>query len=472
MARLDYGTAGVIMVHALRCPEVAQQLLAAGVTGMDFIGTAYEPFAVVVDALQEYRRGQTDAPPQQLLTQLCARIVYNNQHLKRLIPDIRDFLNGAYRQPGNSLRPGFVSRTNGMLQNLIDELKIAPLTRKIALELDPERRDALLIDLQRLRSATRVTAAQHTDIFDPETMARLTALSQKLETGLDFIDKAVGGIPRVSLNGLIAGTGGGKTMYGTMRVCESVLRGRNTVLFQYEQALEGDIAERFYSYVGGAARDELEGGYRNYSEELRQRIREMRPLFQRHFRLFAMAGDVDNQGNGGVDEIDALLTQLRQRDGWAPDLVVVDWLEPLWTAWEVNRPRTRTKDKREEYKLIINSLKRLRDKWKCNFDLLHQIAPGHMERLTPAMVPDKTMAEEVKSFPNMMNNCFCFGKKEEDTNCMWFVVSKGRSSGNPKRIVRMEAMRNRIVDAHGLYELNEAYNVSGEPTFIARRARR
>ena len=468
MARLDPATVDAVMVHVVRCPLVAAQFMAVGVTGASFADSAYEYYALPVDALRQYRAGQQDEPPFPIMEQLCARIAYNHAGLRRCIPPVRAFLARAYAADPAQLRPLYILRPDGPLQQFVDDLIVAPAMRKAAIDLDPERRDRALVELQHLRSRTRVTAAQHVDLFDPEVAARMTELSGRRDTGVDFIDKAIGGVERVTLEGLIAGTAGGKTMFGTMRCCESVLRGRNTAMFQYEQTLAGNIAERFYSYVTGAEKDEVERPWAEYSDSLKERIAAMRPLFRKHFRLFGMAGDIANQGGGGVPEMDNLLRRLRESEGWAPELVIVDWLEPLWMAWDRDRPRN-TKDKREEYKYIIGGLKGLRDAWACNVLLLHQIAPGHMERLTPAMKPDKTMAEEVKAFPNMMNYCYCFGKKDDVTDCMWFVVSKGRTTGNPARIVRMDAARNRIVDAHGLFRLNEAHNIAGEAAFVARR---
>ncbi len=465
MAKLDHNSVAAVMLHAVRCPSVASQLEATGVVGQDFLDTPYSHFAMPVDALLEYRRASRDVPSHLVMEQLCARIAYNNSIVRPHIPAVRNFLGFVYRTQQEMLRPEFILAPGGLLQQVVDDVKTGPALRRLALETDPVKRNQAFADVKLEYGRTRVTTAQHTDIFDPATATKLTELSGRRYTGVSFIDEAVGGIEQVALEGLIAGTGGGKTMFGTMRACESVIRKRNTLMLQYEQTLTGDVVERFYGYVGGASRDQLQGGYAQYPEAVRDRIEKARPLFNQHFRMFGMAGDVPNQGSGGVQEIDTLIRRLVERDGWRPELVIIDWLEPLWSAWDVGRPKN-SRSKTEEYKYLIAKMKELRDVWATNILLLHQIAPHHMERLTPAMKPDKTMAEEVKSFPNLMNYCYCFGKKDPETGCMWFVVSKARSAGNPSRIVRMDAMWNRIHDADRQYELNQGYSIEGGSVFV------
>lgn len=465
MSKMDHGTVSFVMMHALRCAAVASQMSAAGLEGADFVDTPYSHYAVPVDALMEYRRTQRDEPSYSVMEMLCARAVQRNPAMKHQIPMIRDFLNRAYNTPQTELRPDFVLATKGQLQDLIDEVKTGPAMRRLGLETDTHKRNELFSDLQTEHNRTRVTSAQYTDIFDPEVAERLTALSGRRDTGVQFLDKAVGGIERVALEGLIAGTGGGKTMFGTMRACESVVRNRNTMLLQYEQTLQGDVVERFYSYVGKVPRDQMAGGYAAYPERFKEKIAQMRPVFRKHLRVFGMAGDVEGQGTGGVPEIDAIIRKLDQTEGWRPELVIIDWLEPLWSAWDQNKPKN-SRSKTEEYKYLISKLKELRDAWATNVLLLHQIAPHHMERLTPAMKPDKTMAEEVKSFPNLMNYCYTFGKKDVETDCMWFVVSKARTAANTSRIVKMDAVHNKILDMHGMYVLNDAHGVEGEHTFV------
>jgi hypothetical protein len=470
MAKLDPQTVAAVMVHAVRSPLVASQLRQAGVKGEDFLGTPHEMFAAIVDALLEYGERQSDAPPFLAMSQICARRIYNDPLIQPFAPQAMEFLRYAYGVAEDQLSPLYVTEPGGVLQQVVDEVKVAPALRRAALETDPVRRDRLIAAVGDLRSRTRVTAANSVDLFDPEVMARLTSGTRVRETGVDYLDKAVRGLPPVALAGLIAGTGGGKTMFGTQLACESVLRNRNTVYFQYEQILGGDVAERFYSYAGGASRAELAGGYADYPAALKERIAKLRPLFVKHFRIYGMAGDVDNQGGGGVAEMGAILRRLEMSEGWRAELVVVDWLEPLWASWERDASREKARDKREEYKLIIANLKELRDAFKLDLVLLHQIAPGLMEKMSPAARPEKTMAEEVKAFPNLMDACFCFGRKDEASDCMWFVVSKARWAPTASRIVQMDAARNRILDRHGLYALNELHRMEGEPVFVRREA--
>lgn len=469
MSKLDTSSVRTIMVHALRCPMVAQQMRMAGLSQEEFVASRFAEFSVLWEVLTEYYDNCTDgaAPTYLIIESAMANKFYNEEEGRRWVEKSQEFLRYAFKVPSKALNQNMILRPDGPLQNLIDELKIAPLLGEAAEEEDPDARNDLITKVAEVRAASRVSTGARISVFDEDAMRSATRAANFSPTGIDFIEAALGGLPPVCACGLLAGTGGGKTTFSVQYTTEQVFRQRNVLYLQYEeQVTNSSLLKRFMSCATKMTRKELEGDYDDYPEEIREKFRRLKPEFDQYCHLYSMAGDVPNQGMGGVPEIEAIIQREIQM-GWKPDIVMIDWLEPLANNWANIMRFTKAKDLREIYKFVVGEVVKLRDKYSCQVFLLHQIAAGILEKMSPATKPDKNIAAELKSFPNLMNFCFCLGKKDEDSNCLWFSVPKARDAGNVHRVIRLDPQFNRFEDAAGMFKVNELAGMNNEAYFKA-----
>jgi len=259
-------------------------------------------------------------------------------------------------------------------------------------------------------------------------------------------------------------------MFGVQMLAEQALQGRRVAGFYYEQGLVGDITERFYSYSTGHTRKELSGNAENYDPRIHESLDKVEPIMRENLALYDMAGGKPTQGAGGVLEIESIVTDMH-RSGKKPEVVLVDWLGPLverQKAWPQNMAKA---DLRQRYNHVLLKLHEMKERHGITVVLLHQIAPGQVENKSPSHKFDWTVAAECKGFGHYMDYVFTFGRKCEKTNCMWFNAPKARGAPNASRVVRMDAMTNRICDASN-FQMDLISERRGDATFVDRPAGR
>lgn len=466
MSKLDADTVRTVMLHAVRCPSVARQLQRVGITADEFMQSRFPEYACLWEAVVLYSQanGTTDMPSFLIMESLLSNVLHNNSDYRQWTKQMQGFLRYIFQVPAKDLNDSVIARPEGPLQGLIDELKMAPIVAQLADEQDNDRRNSLLTQLNTIRSTTRVNSGQRIRVFSPENMRKATAAAKFRATGVEFIDNSIGGLPPVCACGLLGGTGGGKTTFSVQYSSECVFRKLNVLYLQYEeQVTNSSLLKRFMSYGANLSRDQLSGDFDEYSDEIKEKFEVLDPMFEEHCHMYSMAGDFANQGNGGIPEIEAIIESEIQ-SGWRPDVIMIDHLKPFADRWVNMRRYHSFKDTTEQYSIIVGGIAQLRDKFSCQVWLLHQIAAGILEKMSPATRPDKNIAENLKSFPNLLNFCFCLGKKDEDSGCLWFGLPKARDTDNLHRIIKLDAQYNRFVDALG-YELNDFGGLNNEAYF-------
>jgi hypothetical protein len=275
------------------------------------------------------------------------------------------------------------------------------------------------------------------------------------ESGVDFLDEMMGGIRPASFLGCLAESSGGKTIFGVQLATESAMRCKQrTAFFAYEQAVEGDLAERFHRRAIGITRKEwdafmargLDQADRDFVKKVRG-VQESLKLLQ----IYDMSGRRKGQGNGGALEIRNILEDAKRRQA-LPSLVIVDWLGPMVAAmagkkfdWGTFKPDS----VRDLISVELGHFQKMVAEYRVKIMLLHQLAPGIIGNKTPAYLPSYTDAAECKSFGLLMNYVFTFGRMDPKTNCMWFNAPKARGSRKFHTVVRMDAQSDVIVHAAG-----------------------
>lgn len=459
----------IIFLHLMRNVELFEQARMAGLSWTDFQPIKTRHYSYLWRAACEYFDAHRKLIPRLILEREVERLLegedmVTDQQRKKTL----DLLTFVYSIDDKELAADYVR--DHLLQPLLDEVKVAPKLRELATETDSQQLTKMFAESQELYHQTRVVVNRSADMFSESGRHRHTEGQQPVPTGIDFIDYAVIGLRPGSMVGCMAESSGGKTMLGTQFLCEQAVGNNVTLGFFYEQSLEGDIAERFYSYLTGASRDDLRGKtYKDYPENAKRHLDGLERQLSQYLLIYDMSGAVAGQGNGGPDEIEAIVGNLKRR-GINVKSMVIDWLLPMVTRYHKMTKEVRTSDKREKVDLVLTRLKEISERYDVTIVLLHQIAPHIIESKTPHYKPDWTVSAECKGFGFLMDYVFVFGRKCEVTNCMWFNVPKARGASKTARVVMMDAAHNKIVDARG-FELNAAAERDGKYFTQKRRER-
>lgn len=455
----------LILIHAIRDYAVAAQLRMLGITGQHFSGTPYEYLAPVWEGLLSYmNQGFTTLPSYDVMVNLVSRRIHGGLP-PQWISYYGEFIKRAFALPEADLRPLYILAPAGPLRELVVELRVAPMLRLAASETDPAELEKALIKVEQVRQETVVSGARTVDIMDPTNIVNFTAPAVIDPTGLDYWDRSIGGLQQVCAVGVLAVTGGGKTTFGVDMMVESIIAGKNVAFFAYEQQIEGDLVSRIYRRVLGMSRSEAEKT--GYTPQVISRLQQVRPSVDRYMKLFPMAGDMENQGTGGPGEIEAIIRDCISRYNWKPDLIIIDWLEPVLRRW-LGVAQTGVSDYQKQLKYVLDAIKQIRDVFGIKVIILHQLAAAQAEKMTPAQVPSHHMAAEVKSFADLLNASCAFGKVDPDTMCMHAAWTKCRWHKPINTVVKLDAENDRIIGCSDI-ELNPDWRAVGESTFRKRR---
>ena len=144
-------------------------------------------------------------------------------------------------------------------------------------------------------------------------------------TGIPELDeKMAGGLAKGNTGILIAGTGVGKTTFGSVICCNAILRNYK-VLHIFFEDLKEEIMHKYYARLTGVDTR----SFKNLTDEEKREFTKL--IFDSHpnaktalkdnLRLFRMEGGITQ-----VEDIIRVVNQMIKIDGWKPDMIYIDYL--------------------------------------------------------------------------------------------------------------------------------------------------
>jgi hypothetical protein len=433
----------------------------AGVTEADFELPAFKAYGIAYVAASLYYKEHKETPPQLgLCANIQASFANKAQPIPVVVDKLLDLITKAYNVKDEDLIGAHIIKS-GMLQTFIDELKLTPLVHKMTTA-KPAELSQHVAQLHAATATSRLVSNQDTKLFNEQAYVVMAGARPPVRTGVPIIDIPIGGLREKSLTLVMAESSGGKTMFGTQFVCEQLLakQPRRVMALYYEQALDGDIAERYYSYMASAPRAVICGKkFHEYPEDVKRRLQGAEVLVNEYLKTYDMSGSL-TQGTGGADEV-MMFVERNIRAGWVPDMIVIDWLGLM-----VNRCIVplggKNDDARQRYYLTMDKCNVIKERYGVSVVVLHQIAPSVMADKTPAYIPDDKVSQDCKSLSQLTDYTFVYGKRCNKTNCMYHNMAKVRHGARTVRIVRMLPEYNRLEDVSELYEINPGGGRDGE----------
>lgn len=306
-------------------------------------------------------------------------------------------------------------------------------------------------------------------------------------TGIDWLDRLIGGQAHRDVNGLLGPFAGGKT---TLAIQMAVSRARFlraarflklpgferprvVVYTSYEEDIDPDIRARSACFGARIDKDRLEaleslaelsrtGQLFPYEHEMYKEMRvkpeemigeyERLLLAQEEFNhgLYFMDMKNDGRGQGWVPELAAQLERAKSRYGWEQiDTVIVDYTKVM-----VRRHLKAQKlDIDRNLRHYINDTPmtvrlEIAERQNCTVWLLHQLS-GEANQRSPVAELSHAHAGEAKDFAENLTNCLVLGVKDAATQVSRVFYTKGRRSKNSGNaaLVRIDGRLGRILSA-------------------------
>jgi len=249
-----------------------------------------------------------------------------------------------------------------------------------------------------------------------------------------------GGLAHGEVFLFLAPTGGGKTTLSVEIAWRRAMQKSHVVYFTYDQPIEGDIQNRFYSLTTGVPRRELERhGIAGMSPEIQRRFQAWREAYGRFLHLYDMSGA--RQGNGGIaDIVNVVGEEIEQ--GRRPALVIVDWLQCAvhkgtgpggYSAAEL---AGRMDDYARQFAAIC-------EKHQIQGVIMQQLASQYQRAQNVEL--DHTMAEACRTLGNHCDHAVVLGRLTPDGYGM-AISSKGviPAAQRLPQLVRLNGAMNKI----------------------------
>lgn len=453
-----------VAVHFIRCPEVVSHLLRSGLAEEDFSlsGTgALYPYAVLWGSVREFY-AEFHRPPVKLeLSHLVERRLARQHYADLKACELaRGIINAAYETPDKELAPEYV--ISSLLKRFLTLVLVDPRLA-IAQFVGEDDKHAVLQDIEETRQRTIITPIQSAQIMTE--FENYGHQDPPVPTGVAWLDVMLTGLHPASKVGLLAWPGGGKTLAGVQIVAEAAMQGHHAAYFCYEQGVVGDISSRFYSYTTETPRTRTDVPVREYDPELLELLKRKAPIVQPYLHVYDMSGAVRGAGTGGALEAQMLLQELAAA-GKLPKFAVFDWVGVM-AERDMSLPSNITKtDRISRTQAGIASIA---DKLGVTVFCLHQLTPAVMTGKTPWFLPSQEMAHECRSFSQLMSHMLLFGLRDKETDCMFVNVPKCRNGIPTHRLVQMDGLYSRILDASQRFTQNEMRMGGDDAYFVANR---
>lgn len=254
---------------------------------------------------------------------------------------------------------------------------------------------------------------------------------ERIPTGIDFIDNALGGGVRLGeVGAFLMPSKGGKTTIVYQLQRELVYRRKHGLVLSFEQYLEGDLSVRMYVLSTGTGRKDWARGVENMSPELLERWYKVAPLWGYYLHFFDHWVDPQNSLHS-VGEVFRIVEEYRAK-GINIQWVMLDWWGCMLRKLISANPVRSDWEKRQQEATWLGEIKAYTQKLGVCTLVFHQLAgaeAGKSER----HVSTSFRAQENSNFCNMLDWCFVSSRKDGNSD-VTFKLDVARSAASSGKI--------------------------------------
>lgn len=270
-------------------------------------------------------------------------------------------------------------------------------------------------------------ASKEFRVFNPaEDMEDLLVYKERVQTGVSVIDSLLqGGIAVGEHIGILGPTGGGKSVLANQLKCNLAIQGFNVLAIQTEQDIEGDIAEREYTYLTGEPISTFRSkSYHSLSEEVKAKIKVAKSILGR-IRDASLSRINSEDCEKGIPLVIKLLEDTYKTFPFS--YLLMDWLGSLVTSFVVTGQGGRM-SYQENCEKVISAINRWASPKDITVVWFHQTTTEAQAR-EPAYKPKKEDSFGYRSFAQKLFFCLQIGTAssiEGGDKICYLVLGKGR----------------------------------------------
>lgn len=278
---------------------------------------------------------------------------------------------------------------------------------------------------------------------------KLLRKKKRIPTGVSIIDSILqGGIVPGEHLGILGPSGGGKSIIANQLVCNFAIRKLDTLIVQFEQPIDGDIAERLFAYLTGRPITDFRDKGMDLPEEVLQDMDKVESIMD-HIRCISYVDKTVSTANGGPQEIIKDLQSVYD-GGFKFKFLVMDWLGAAVTGFM----RTSSSDVgnfQQSAQILMDDVNKWAKQHGVTIIWMHQTSTNVQDR-EPAYQPKKEDSYNYKSFSHKIEFCLQLGtptRRPDGTNVHYLCIGKGRTASLSKDhiIVKMLGAMMRFEEA-------------------------
>ena len=391
----------------------------------DFVNDGDEPYLAIFQICKDYYdKYQSTIPPDPFVTEVEKRFHNdpNNPVWQYYFDFVCDLANEAFLETKEEeLAPQYVIEE--VLQPWLDQRVTNELSRLNTINTTAKD---LVESLTKTVEESRVlstTDYQPTQLSVPEVSS--TVSTPAVPTGCKVFDALVGGRKAGHFMGILAPSGGGKTLLGLETAVRTAEGGEPVVFFSYETPVldPPELRDRFWACASGVPMKTLAGSsLSDLPKSTQNDISKSVSALDKKIFLYDMSGSSKNnpnQGCGGVEEIEVFLNNLIEL-GIHPSLVVIDWLGAMVQRYMIGKNLDMTKDKYPTYQRLTHGLRPLSARYNVQVLLTHQLRAEAGSKGVRGQATQYD-ALDFRSFANYMDGCIVFTKPDIEDRAKVFT---------------------------------------------------
>ena len=293
-------------------------------------------------------------------------------------------------------------------------------------------------------------------VYKPfQEIEKLATFAPRIPTGINWMDEITSGGGREGELWLILGpSGGGKSMLTIQYACAQALMGNSVLWCSYEQALEGDLAERIIANVTDESLDRIRDiGFNHLPEDIQRKF--WAAVAGADDKLVAMDmtkltfnPDFDSKDNGGMYSVWQQYNKLKA-DGRAPKTIIVDWLGAMMSV--ISATTGKAIDTAFNFQVAaqaeIDIARKMVKEEPVQVIFFHQ-TDTKSQHARPVYIPDKTCALNMKTMANFMDIVITLSNRDPH-NILYMSAVKSRKGNTISKTVRLVGDKCRFENAPG-----------------------
>lgn len=301
--------------------------------------------------------------------------------------------------------------------------------------LDPTNRGNMQeVIEQYVEDTAKLATTEKLKVYQPfKDRDKLLKKRTRIPTGVSIIDSILqGGIVPGEHMGILGPSAGGKGIIANQLVCNFAIRKIDTLLVQFEQPIDGDVAERMFAYLTGRSiNDFRDKSVDQLPPDIQEELEKIAPIME-HIRCISYVDQEATSLRTGPQEIIKDLQEVYD-SGFKFKFLLMDWLGAAITGFMRTSSST-LGNYQESAQILMDDINKWAKQHGVTIIWFHQTSTTAQDR-EPAYQPKREDSYNFKSFCHKLEFCLQLGtptRRHDGTNVHYLCIGKGRTASLAK----------------------------------------